>query len=171
MGTRSTIALEFADGTVQQVYCHWDGYLEHNGKVLQEHYSDPFKLRDLIDMGDLSSLGKVIGEKHPFSPFVSDTEEFKALPTAEQERIKKETQALYEHAKDQGYCTFYGRERDETCPARKFKDFEDYKANHQYEEYEYILRACGDKAVWFVADHSDNYVTLAEAFEAELETA
>ena len=154
MGTRSTIALEFADGTVEQVYCHWDGYLEHNGQILFQYYSDPFKLRDLIDMGDMSSLGKVIGEAHPFSPHSS-----------------KEDEALYEHAKDQGYCTFYGRDRDETCPARKFKDFEDYKANHQYEEYEYILRACGDKAVWFVADHNDNYVTLAEAFVAEEETA
>jgi hypothetical protein len=170
MGTRSTIALEFADGTVQQVYCHWDGYLDHNGKILAEHYSDPFVLRDLIDMGDMSSLGTQIGQAHPFSQFVSDTEEFKALPKAEQERIKAENEALYEHAKDQGYCTFYGRDRNESGGgAKKFKDFADYKANHQYEEFEYILRACGDKAVWFVADHSDNYVTLAEAFEAEKE--
>ena len=56
MGTRSTIALEFADGTVQAVYCHWDGYLEHNGQILLKHYSDPFKLRDLIDLGGFSSL-------------------------------------------------------------------------------------------------------------------
>jgi len=66
MGTRSTIALEFADSTVQQIYCHWDGYLEHNGKILQEHYSDPFKLRDLIDLGDMSSLGERIGTQHAF---------------------------------------------------------------------------------------------------------
>ena len=66
MGTRSTIALEFADGTVQQVYCHWDGYLEHNGKILQEHYSDPFKLRELIDLGDMSSLAPNIGTQHSF---------------------------------------------------------------------------------------------------------
>jgi hypothetical protein len=56
MGTRSTIALEFADGTVEQVYCHWDGYLAHNGQILLNHYSDPFKLRDLIDLGGFSSL-------------------------------------------------------------------------------------------------------------------
>ena len=56
MATRSTIALEFADGTVQQIYCHWDGYLEHNGKILFNHYVDPYKTRDLIDMGDISSL-------------------------------------------------------------------------------------------------------------------
>ena len=139
MGTRSTIALEFADGTVQQVYCHWDGYLDHNGKILQEHYSDPFKLRDLIDLGDMSSLGESIGTQHAFE---------KA---------------------PQGECTFYGRDRKESgCEARKFKDFADYKANHQYEEYEYILRACGDKAVWFVADHNDTYVPLAEALAKEL---
>lgn len=56
MGTRSTIALEFADGTVEQVYCHWDGYLEHNGKILAGHYINPFKLKELIALGGFSSL-------------------------------------------------------------------------------------------------------------------
>ena len=134
MGTRSTIALEFADGTVQQVYCHWDGYLDHNGKILQEHYSDPFKLRELIDLGDMSSLAPNIGTQHSFGDRVD------------------------------GECTFYGRDRKESgVSAKKFKDFADYRANHQYEEYEYILRACGDKAVWFVADHNNTYMPLVEA--------
>jgi hypothetical protein len=138
MGTRSTIALEFADGTVQQVYCHWDGYLDNNGVILLQHWSDPFKLRELIDLGDMSSLGERIGTQHPFD---------KA---------------------PQGECTFYLRDRKEQgCGAKKFKDFADYKANHQYEEFEYILRACGDKAVWFVADHNSTYVPLTVALEAE----
>jgi hypothetical protein len=68
-------------------------------------------------------------------------------------------------------CTFYGRDRNETCPAKKFKDYADYVANHQYEEYEYILRQVDGKAVWFVADHSDRYVTLEEAFLTESEYA
>jgi hypothetical protein len=154
MGTRSTIALEFADGTVQQVYCHWDGYLEHNGKILQEHYSDPFKLRELIDLGDLSSLRKDIGEKHAFSKF--------ELATQIEQRLHEEA--------TENMCTFYGRDRNESgCAAKRFKDYADYVANHQYEEYEYILRACGDKAVWFVADHSDTYVPLSLAFEKESE--
>jgi len=62
MGTRSTIAIEFADNSVSQVYCHWDGYLENNGKILQEHYMDPFKVRDLIDLGDFSSLRETVAE-------------------------------------------------------------------------------------------------------------
>jgi hypothetical protein len=60
MGTRSTIALEFADGTVQAVYCHWDGYLSNYGQILLKHYSDPFKVRDLIDLGGFSSLSETV---------------------------------------------------------------------------------------------------------------
>ena len=146
MGTRSTIALEFADGTVEQVYCHWDGYLEHNGRILQDHYSNPFILRDLIDMGDISSLGRIVGTKHPFSPHEGETQK-----------------ALYDAAVEAGATTFYGRDRGETgVDSKKFKDFNDYKANHQYEEYEYILRNVDGKAVWFVAEHGNTYAPLAE---------
>ena len=60
MGTRSTIALEFADGTVEQVYCHWDGYLEHNGKILQAHYINPFKVKELLALGGFSSLEETV---------------------------------------------------------------------------------------------------------------
>ena len=147
MATRSTIALEFADGTVQQVYCHWDGYLEHNGAILFEHYKDPFKLRDLIDLGDLSSLGSVIGSKHPFSPHGDGD------------------QAAYDAAKEAGYCTFYGRDRGETgVAAKRFKDFADYVANHQYEEYEYILRKDGQ---WYVSKYNGPYALLKDAMAQE----
>ena len=150
MGTRSTIALEFADGTVQQVYCHWDGYLAYNGMILQEHYSNPFVLRDLIDLGDISSLKPTIGTKHAFSQF-------------ETKMSSEDYDKLYGEM-----TTFYGRDRNESgCEARKFKDYLDYAENHQYEEFEYILRACGDKAVWFVSDHGKDFVPLAEALEAE----
>lgn len=60
MATRSTIAIEFADGSVSQVYCHWDGYLDNNGEILNKHYMDPFKVRDLIDLGDFSSLNETV---------------------------------------------------------------------------------------------------------------
>ena len=143
MGTRSTIALEFADGTVEQVYCHWDGYLEHNGKILAEHYSDPFKLRDLIDQGSISSLGKVVGNTHPFSPFEGETQK-----------------AQYEAAMAAGATTFYARDRGEELQVEKFNDFQDYLAHHQYEEYEYILRKDGH---WYVQAHDDPFVMLKSA--------
>jgi len=62
MGTRSTIAIEFADGTVSQVYCHWDGYLENNGAILVQNYMDPFKVRALVDLGGFSSLRDSVEE-------------------------------------------------------------------------------------------------------------
>lgn len=62
MGTRSTIALEFADGTVEQVYCHWDGYLSNNGEILAEHYMDPFKVKQLVELGGFSSLRDTVAE-------------------------------------------------------------------------------------------------------------
>jgi hypothetical protein len=58
MGTRSTIALEFADGSVSQVYCHWDGYLENNGAILTQSYMDPFKVKELVERGAMSSLSE-----------------------------------------------------------------------------------------------------------------
>ena len=154
MGTRSTIALEFADGTVQQVYCHWDGYLSHNGAILQDHYSDPFKLRDLIDLGGVSSLRPNIGTEHPFSPHGS-----------------KEDEALYEAAKAAGASTFYTRDRGEELRVNKFDDYYDYLANHQYEEFEYILRQVNGRAVWFVDCGDAGYVTLEAALINEKESA
>jgi hypothetical protein len=62
MGTRSTIAIEFADGSVSQVYCHWDGYLSNNGAILQGNYTDPFKVRELVDLGGFSSLKETVAE-------------------------------------------------------------------------------------------------------------
>jgi hypothetical protein len=62
MGTRSTIALEFADGTVEQVYCHWDGYLENNGQILSNYYMDPFKVKALVALGGFSSLAETVAE-------------------------------------------------------------------------------------------------------------
>lgn len=145
MATRSTIALEFADGSVGQIYCHWDGYLDHNGKILLENYTDPFKLQELIDLGDLSSLGADIGEKHEFdNPHKYGTPEWEAWQDAKR-----------------GVCTFYGRDRGEDgINARYFKDFADYKANHQYEEYEYILRTDGN---WYVFSYEGEYRLLTEA--------
>jgi hypothetical protein len=156
MATRSTIALEFADGTVQQVYCHWDGYLDNNGKILFENYADAFKLRELIDLGDLSSLGSEVGVKRPFdNPGKYGSPEYTAF------------QELYANQ-----CCFYARDRGETgTDAKKFKNFADYVANHQYEEYEYILRNVNGTATWFVAEHSNTYVPLVEALATVEETA
>lgn len=135
MGTRSTIAIERADNTVEQVYCHWDGYIEHNGKILQEHYRDPVKLQQLIDEGDLSSLGQNI------------------VPTLEHTFDKPQT----------GVCVFYGRDRGEANTKKStFADFDHYLADHELQEYEYILRKDG---VWYVKSYHFDYVPIEVARE------
>ena len=149
MATRSTIALEFADGTVGMIYAHWDGYLDNNGEILRTHYMDPFKLRDLIDLGDISSLGECVGEKHDFSRLDSP------LPEEEYER-------LYGNM-----TTFYMRDRGETgCYARKYKNFQEYTSEGQMEEYNYILRNVNGVATWFVEFYGSDgeFLTLADAF-------
>ena len=142
MATRSTIALEFADGTIGQVYCHSDGYLSYNGKVLLQHYTDPFKLQKLIDNGDLSFLGIDIGTKIDYNSRIQYNSTHQAIQ-----------------------CCFYGRDRDqEDVSARYFKDFTDYEQNHQYEEFEYILRTDG---VWYV-NQGNKYEPLMEALVEDL---
>lgn len=56
MGTRSFISIKHKDNSYSGVYCHWDGYPEHNGKILKEDYQERAKVVDLIDGGDISSL-------------------------------------------------------------------------------------------------------------------
>lgn len=66
MGTRSMIARAEADGSFRAIYCHWDGYPAHNGRLLLNHYSDPDRVGALLELGNLSSLAEEIGEQHPF---------------------------------------------------------------------------------------------------------
>lgn len=65
MATRSTIARTTPDG-VQSIYCHWDGYPEHVGRILEKYYTDPAKIDALFALGDLSILAEEIGEQHDF---------------------------------------------------------------------------------------------------------
>jgi hypothetical protein len=66
MATRSNIAYKTAEGKIRSVYCHWDGYPEHNGKILMDHYTDQAKIEALVALGSISSLGAELGEKQDF---------------------------------------------------------------------------------------------------------
>ncbi len=88
MGTRSNIARLNNDGSYDVIYCHWDGYPSHNGKILLEHYTTPAKIAELLSIGSLSSLHENIGVKCDFDN-----------PPKEQGRNSQ--------------CIFYGRDRGE----------------------------------------------------------
>ena len=59
MATRSIIA-KLDDKGVKAIYCHSDGYLSNNGKILDQHYTDCSKLNELLADGDISSLKDTI---------------------------------------------------------------------------------------------------------------
>ena len=57
MSTKSRIAYEEASGKIRSIYCHYDGYLRHNGQILFDYYNKD-NIEKLLDLGDLSVLDK-----------------------------------------------------------------------------------------------------------------
>ena len=157
MGTRSRIGVMHGDN-VKSVYCHWDGYLEHNGAILQEHY-DSVKANQLVALGDLSSLKPEIGIQHAFGYHGTEI-------SAED----YETQFG-------NMCTFYGRDRGETGAEWKtHTNFVDFFAEVEgsWCEWYYIMR----DGVWYVGNRYDTdeqfykkLVPLAEALATVKEEA
>jgi len=154
MGTRSRIGVMHGD-KVKSVYCHWDGYLANNGRILQEHY-DSTKANNLVALGDLSSLRPEIGEKHAFSRLETPMDD---------EAYEK----LYGNM-----TTFYGRDRGE--------ENVEWKVAHTFEEFLDQVNSCGGEyyyvmkdGVWYCGDVYESHPTaltnkltpLAEALVAE----
>lgn len=145
MGTRSRIGVMHGD-VLKSVYCHWDGYLSNNGRILLEHY-DSAKANHLVALGDISSLDKNVeipeGESHSFQ-----------VPL-------------------DGVTTFYGRDRGETGVGYEVDHtFEEFlsRAEGCGAEYYYIMK----DGVWYCGDTYDRtamskkLVPLAEAMETEM---
>jgi hypothetical protein len=155
MGTRSRIAVMHGE-VCKSVYCHWDGYLSHNGRILQKHYDSP-KANNLVAMGNISSLKANIGRKHPFSAFDTGMS-----PSAWANKYGN-------------MCTFYGRDRGETeCTWSVDHTFEDFldRAKGCGAEFYYVMK----DDTWYVGDTygstelSNKLTPLAEAMQA-VETA
>ena len=145
MGTRSRIGVMHGN-LVKSVYCQWDGYLAHNGKMLAEYY-DSAKANHLVSLGDLSSLRPEIGEAHAFSHY--DTE--------------MNQEQYYELYGDM--CTFYGRDRGESNTefkvAHTFAEFLE-QADNCGAEYYYIIK----DGVWYCGTTYDNMHPLSKTLTA-----
>ena len=53
MSTRSWIGIKQKNQSLNLVYCHYDGYIEHNGLLLQNHYQTVDKIKQLIKINYL----------------------------------------------------------------------------------------------------------------------
>jgi len=65
MATRSAIAIEtglpeMGPCIIHAVYCHWDGYVEHNGAMLLKYFDSLPSAVALIKGGSISTLGEGI---------------------------------------------------------------------------------------------------------------
>lgn len=58
MSTHAGIGIQDADGSVRAIYCHHDGYPEHVGKVLVEHFATRERVEELLALGSLNALGR-----------------------------------------------------------------------------------------------------------------
>ena len=137
MGTRSTIAIQNEDGTVTGIYCHWDGYTSHNGRILAENYTTEEAVRELIALGDLSSLGETVGTKHDFNNA------------------------------PRGECNAYGRDRGETdVEAKIYASYSDF-LEVMGQEYDYLFTPGKGWTVRYFSGWDSVTQPLAEAILAE----
>jgi len=143
MGTRSTIAIQNADGTVTGIYCHWDGYLSHNGAILAENYADEAAVRELIALGDLSSLGEKIGNKVDFNDYESHN----------------------------GQCVAYARDRGEQDVEAATHDNWDELLEAFGQEYDYLFVPGKGWCVRCFAGWENAVETLDEALAKDSEEA
>ena len=58
MSTNAVIAVRTNENTVKAIYLHWDGYIEHAGKLLIKNYNSLEMAEKIVNLGDLSSLKK-----------------------------------------------------------------------------------------------------------------
>ena len=56
MGTRSRIGLAVGSDQIISVYCHYDGYIRNNGRILCAKYTTKEQVQELIDGGGMSCL-------------------------------------------------------------------------------------------------------------------
>lgn len=131
MATRSTIGYRTPDGRIVAVYCCWDGYPEHNGRILQESYQQAYKIAQLVGNGAISCLKSEIGTKHDFSQHENGM-------TTEQ----------YEAAYGD-MTTFYARDRGEPLTVRVYNDAREFV--EAGEEYNYLWNG----TAWLVNDHGE----------------
>lgn len=113
MATRSMIYLQTGKDSYAGIYCHWDGYLSHNGAILQNYYNTREKVEELVALGNLSSLGRYLrapeGTQHTFDDPWPNT------------------------------CVAYGRDRGEENQEARTYTRKQIRESDGWEEYSYLF--------------------------------
>ena len=142
MSTRCRIGIENKDGTITSIYCHHDGYISGGvGEMLAIHYTDEAKVRKLMELGDISSLG---------TEPVSNPNAWKT--PGEGAIFSGNWNEIWHELHPKNMCDAY-ESRGEDCPAETHKDIKEYK------EYSYD---CGGEFTYLYKD--GKWQVLTEGF-------
>lgn len=132
MSTRSRIGIQNKDGSIESIYCHFDGYYEGVGRMLVENYTDESTVRELISLGNLSSLGtKPVENKCNWWDDLS--EYITNMKCYIKEVMKRHPE---------GTCDTYRIRGDENSDAIVCSNIEEYKelVNSTWGEYGYLFK-------------------------------
>ena len=117
MSTRAAIGMRLADGTIKAIYCHNDGYPGWTGAILGGWYTDPEKVKSLVDLGALS----ILGEKLEPAPGATHT---------------------YDNPQTDVTIAYHRDRNDPLIPANSYADLEEYaeKATEDFSaDYLYLF--------------------------------
>ena len=111
VSTRSRVGLLTETDQVKSIYVHFDGYVEEPGvgAKLHKHWRNTGRVAELLDLGDLSQLGEILGQEHDFDAHDSST----------------------------NWCLAYGRDRGETDVDAVIHGVDEWPDYGQ--EYEYLF--------------------------------
>jgi hypothetical protein len=139
MSTRSGILMELENGQYKGIYCHWDGYLTHNGAMLIDHYSNREKVEKLLSFGDLSLLRPEI-ELNPNSEHTFDNPQ-------------------------DNVCVFYGRDRGEEKQDAIVGTLSKIMEANGWIEFFYIFTKNNEWKYCEVGGETDNLNSVKEALD------
>lgn len=143
MSTNSHIGIKQGN-KVKYIYCHWDGYLSHNGMLLNLFYRSPEKVEKLINLGDISSLGYNVEAPRP----IKDGQDASNLSNYMNLHIKTSFTVSYCRDRHDKYSSvkaqivnytnnsLYGQSYTYIYDLSKKKWFVVYKINGSIKEYE-----------------------------------
>lgn len=157
MATRGTISIvteRTKDGSGRTIYTHWDSYPSNNGRILLEHYKDAKKVKELIDLGDISVLAENVSPgKEGIRRKMNEKYEYDLIPTKEPHSFDKP---------HDGVVIAYMRDRKEKD--LKAHPFQGKTPNKKFsEEYDYLFVESESK--WYVRDNHKSRPKFVELTE------
>lgn len=165
---------------VESIYCHFDGYPEGVGQTLIDHWTDPKKVNRLIALGDLSSLGTVIGKKHDFDrhlpDFYGEENEAHLRTLSDEDATAFRMKLDRESPHGMGWCCAYGRDRGEKDVGSRLHGLDNFPDYGQEAEYLFdphtclwrVRREALNPVGWNTVTPWDGWITIPEAIALEV---